>query len=57
MDYDVAMTYQVGWMWRKNDQRLGQVRVYAEFYDGNSPFGQLFNTREQYAGVGIALDY
>lgn len=57
VDYDVTMNYQVGWMWRKNDQRLGQFRVYAEFYDGHSMFGQLYNTREQYAGFGIALDY
>lgn len=57
VNYDVSMNYQVGWMWRKNDQRLGQFRVYAEFYDGNSPFGQLFRTRERYAGLGFSLDY
>ncbi len=53
VDYDATMTYQVGWMWKKLNQRLGQVRVYAEFYDGHSIFGQLFNTRERYAGFGI----
>jgi hypothetical protein len=57
VNYDVSMNYQVGWMWRKNDQRLGQVRVYAEFFDGRSMFGQLFNNREQYAGFGMSLDY
>jgi len=57
VDYNVSMNYQVGWMWRKSDQRLGQFRVYAEFYDGWSPFGQLFNMRERYAGIGLSLDY
>jgi Protein of unknown function (DUF1207) len=57
VDYNVNMNYQVGWMWRKPDQRLGQVRVYAEFYDGRSMFGQLFQNREQYAGFGLSLDY
>ena len=57
VDYQVSMNYQVGWMWRVSDQRLSQFRVYAEFYDGYSPFGQLFDRRERYAGFGIALDY
>lgn len=35
----------------------GQVRVYAEFFDGRRVFGQLFNARERYAGLGVALDY
>lgn len=55
--YDVTMCYQVGWMWRKQDQRLGQVRVYAELYDGRSSFGQLFRDRERYFGFGVAMDY
>jgi hypothetical protein len=55
--YDVSMNYQIGWMWRKNDQRLGQLRVYAEFFDGHSMFGQLFANRERYVGFGVSLDY
>lgn len=57
VDYHVTMTYQVGWMWKKVDQRLGQFRVYAEFFDGRSVYGQLFRNREQYAGLGISMDY
>ena len=44
-------------MWRKDDQRLGQFRVYAEFFDGHSMFGQLFRDREGYAGLGLSLVY
>ncbi len=57
VNYAATMTYQFGWMWRKDDQRLGQFRVYAEFFDGHSMFGQLFRNRERYAGIGFALDY
>ena len=57
VNYAATMNYQVGWMWRKEGQRLGQFRVYAEFFDGHSVFGQLFRDRERYAGLGIALDY
>jgi hypothetical protein len=57
VNYQVTMSYQVGWMWRVADQRLSQFRVYAEFYDGRAMFGQLFDRRERYAGFGVALDY
>lgn len=56
-DYDANFTAQVGWMWKVVDQRLGQFRIYAEFMDGKSPFGQLYNERERYAGFGVMLDY
>lgn len=57
VNYEVTMNYQVGWMWRMPDRRLSQFRVYAEFFDGHSMFGQLFDQRERYAGFGISLDY
>lgn len=57
VNYEVTMNYQLGWMWRVNDRRLSQFRVYAEFYDGRSMYGQFFQTRERYGGVGISLDY
>jgi len=51
------MNYQVGWMWKVADQRLSQFRVYAEFYNGFSRFGQLYDTRDRYVGFGMSLDY
>ena len=57
VDYAVSMSYQVGWMWRKNDTRLGQIRLYAQYYDGYSTFGQLFRDRERFVGLGFSLDY
>jgi len=54
---EATFNYQVGWMWRTDNKRLSQFRVYAEFFDGRSIFGQLFRNREQYAGFGMALDY
>lgn len=57
VNYQVTMNYQVGWMWRVADRRLSQFRVYAEFYDGRSMYGQLFDLRERYVGFGVSLDY
>lgn len=54
---DASLVAQVGWMWKLADRRLSQFRVYAEFADGRSPFGQTYLDRERYAGVGFALDY
>jgi len=55
--YVPNFTFQIGWMWKTIDRRLSQLRVYAEFYDGRSQYGQLFRDRERYAGFAIALDY
>jgi hypothetical protein len=48
---------QVGWMWRNPYQRLANLRVFVEYYQGHSPFGQLIYQREKWTGVGIAADF
>lgn len=55
--YNPSFTLQGGWQWRDPDRRLSQVRVYAEYFTGRSPFGQFFQEREHWIGLGIAADY
>ncbi len=50
-------TIQAGWLWRNPTQRLGNVRVFVERYDGRSPFGQNIALREQFTSVGFGFDY
>lgn len=57
VNFDPDLTLQAGWMWRLEDRRLSQVRLYAEFYTGRSPYGQLFRDRETFSAVGVSLDY
>lgn len=49
---------QLGWLWRNPELRLAQLRLFGEYYNGNSPYGQLFaGPREQFFGFGLAGDY
>lgn len=57
VDYDAAWTVQVGWAWRDPTRRLSNARVFGEFYSGRSPYGQFYQTREQFYGFGLSLDY
>ena len=52
-----TLTCQAGWLWRKADSRLGQFRVYGEYVNGRSQYGQLAMNREEYFGLGMSLDY
>jgi hypothetical protein len=56
-DYDPNLTLQLGWQWRDPTRRLGQCRLFGEYYTGHSPFGQLFQERESWFGFGAAFDY
>ncbi|OWK38038.1 DUF1207 domain-containing protein [Fimbriiglobus ruber] len=55
--YNASLTAQVGWLWRNPLQRLASLRVFAEYYDGHSPYGQLYMQREKFYAVGMAADY
>ncbi len=57
VDYDPNFTLQLGWQWREAGRRLGQCRVFGEYYTGYSPYGQFFYQREQWLGVGVGFDY
>ncbi len=56
-NFSPTLSAQVGWMWRKIDRRLGTGRIYAEYYNGRSPYGQFATNREEFAAVGLSLDY
>jgi hypothetical protein len=48
---------QVGWHWRDPTRRLANFRVFGEFYSGRSPYGQFFQTREQFYSFGLTFDF
>lgn len=56
-DYDAETVVQGGWLWRNPLQRLASVRVFAEYHSGPSVYGQFYQTRENYFGIGLAGDY
>lgn len=56
-DYKPNFTAQAGWMWHNPYQRLANFRVFVEYYNGRSPYGFEYLTRERFYGVGIAGDF
>jgi len=57
LQYNPDGLAQVGWLWRNPYQRLANVRVFVEYYQGRSPFGQFVYDREKWTGVGVAADF
>lgn len=57
VDYDPNFTLQLGWQWRDPTRRLGQARVFGEYYTGYSPYGQFFQRRESWFGFGVSFDF
>lgn len=55
--YNPNINAQAGWLWRNPCQRLANVRIFAEYYRGRSPYGQFLFNREEFYGVGAALDF
>ena len=55
--YETNVTLQAGWMWRNPYMRLGQFRLFVEYYKGRSPYGQFSSVKESYTSVGLAFDY
>ncbi|MBA4191060.1 MAG: hypothetical protein C0467_24000 [Planctomycetaceae bacterium] len=57
VDYSPDMTVQLGWMWRDGTRRFGEARVFGQYFNGHSPYGQFYQDRESWFGVGVAFDY
>ena len=57
LQYNPDGLVQVGVLWRNPYQRLANLRVFVEYYQGRSPFGQFVYDREKWTGVGIASDF
>jgi hypothetical protein len=57
VDYDPSFSLQAGWMWRDPSRRLAQCRLFGQYYTGHSPYGQFFRSREDWFGLGMAIDY
>ena len=55
--YKPNFNAQAGWMWHNPYQRLANFRVFVEYYNGRSPYGFEYQTREHFYGVGIAGDF
>jgi hypothetical protein len=51
------LTAQAGWLWKNPYQRMGNARIYVEYYTGHSLYGQFFRDKETYASFGFAFDY
>jgi hypothetical protein len=50
--YATNFTSQVGWQWRGHAHGPS-FRLGLEYFKGRSPYGQFFQDREQWAGVGV----
>ena len=57
LQYNPDGLVQVGVLWRNPYQRLANLRVFVEYYQGRSPFGQFVYDREKWTGVGIASEF
>ena len=55
--FNPSLNLQAGWLWRDPTRRLAETRVFGEVYSGRSPYGQFYQNRETFFGVGVAFDY
>jgi hypothetical protein len=55
-DYEANMCLQLGWQWIPPSQ-VYSFRFAAEFYRGYAPYGQLYQVKEEWAGLGLFLDF
>ena len=53
-NWDMNMDFQIGLYVPVNDRRW---RFGIEYYDGRSQYGEFFQNREKYTGVGIWIDF
>ncbi len=54
-NFTANWTAQVGWRWQ--GQRFAPIRLFAEAYDGRSPYGQFFLNHERWLALGMAMDF
>jgi hypothetical protein len=55
--FQPGVTAQAGWLWRNPFQRLANARLFVEYYNGRSPYGQFYLDREEFYAFGISCDY
>ncbi|MFO0945574.1 MAG: DUF1207 domain-containing protein [Planctomycetota bacterium] len=55
-EYYANTTLQVGWQWKTMRTR-NSARLAFEYYNGYSPYGQFFQDREDWVGVGAFYDW
>ena len=48
---------QVGWLFQNPYQRLGDIRIYGEYYNGRTQYGQFFYFHEHYFAICMANDF
>ena len=55
--YSPNFRAQAGWLWRNPTQRLGMARVFVEYFNGHTPYGQFYLEKESNFAVGFGFDY
>ncbi len=55
--FQPGVTAQAGWLWRNPYQRLANVRLFAEYTNSRSLYGQFYQNREKFYAVGLSCDY
>jgi hypothetical protein len=55
-NYVANTTLQIGWQWKEMDTGHS-FRTGLELYDGRSPYGQFYLTREKWVGFGVWIDF
>ncbi|HET6572445.1 MAG TPA: DUF1207 domain-containing protein [Fimbriiglobus sp.] len=55
--FQPGVTAQAGWLWRNPYQRLANIRLFGEYTNSRSPYGQFYLNREDFYAVGLACDY
>jgi hypothetical protein len=55
--FQPGVAAQAGWLWRNPYQRLANIRLFAEYTNSRSPYGQFYLDREDFYAVGLSCDY
>lgn len=56
-NFNTGVTAQAGWLWRNPYQRLANLRLFVEYTNSQSPYGQFYLNNEDFYGVGLSCDY
>jgi hypothetical protein len=48
---------QAGWLFRNPTQRMGNARLFVEYFTGHIPYGQFYLEKETYLAAGFGFDY
>jgi hypothetical protein len=58
-DFEPNVNVQVGWLWRNPFERMANVRLFGEYYNGFSPYGAgpFFRAKESFFAAGLSCDF